>query len=149
MALCDIDLLNFWPLYIDFLGALLAQTGIILFNYLFTYLSLVRQKPDFESVKEVGEKEEQEHEEKDEKKRGKGEEYEKSTKVVLLTAAGDAKSDGSEKGKVVSAAESQSSRSRMQQGSLPLTVTPKPSYFSKYFWLPTYRSTSQLYYFTE
>ena len=111
----------------------MAQTGIILFNYLFTYLSLVRQKPDFESVKEVGEKEEQEHEEKDEKKRGKGEEYEKSTKVVLLTAAGDAKSDGSEKGKVVSAAESQSSRSRMQQGSLPLTVTPKPSYFSKYF----------------
>jgi hypothetical protein len=32
-------------------GALVAQIGIILFNYMFTYLSLVRQKPDFEQIK--------------------------------------------------------------------------------------------------
>jgi hypothetical protein len=32
-------------------GALVAQIGIILFNYMFTYLSLVRQKPDFEHIK--------------------------------------------------------------------------------------------------
>lgn len=32
-------------------GALLAQVGIILFNYLFTYLSLTRQRPDFQTMK--------------------------------------------------------------------------------------------------
>ena len=38
------------------LGALLAQAGIILFNYLFTFISLVRQKPDFEHVTNVDDK---------------------------------------------------------------------------------------------
>jgi hypothetical protein len=63
--------MSFSPEKTSIKHALKMQAGIILFNYLFTFLSLVRQKPDFERVKK--EKDEKDADRKGKKDKGEGE----------------------------------------------------------------------------
>jgi uncharacterized membrane protein (DUF485 family) len=71
-------------------GALLAQGGIVLFNWIFTYISLVSQRPAYEKVRKLTDKEKEE-------KGKEGKEGEEGEEGLGGEGAGGAK-EGSKEG---------------------------------------------------